>query len=92
MARRIPGLEASPTSCWSAASADEACSRAACMIWPYGCSWRTLSPHHRSAASAAHALDLFRWHCVQAFGVPIETDRSGRGTRKLWSWRACTTM
>ena len=45
-----------------------------------------------AAASAAQRSDLSRWHCVQALGVPIATDRSGRGTRKLWSWRPWITM
>ncbi len=35
------------------------------------------------AASAAQRSERSRWHCVQALGVPIATERSGRGTRKL---------
>ena len=27
------------------------------------------------------------WQALQVFGVPIVAVRSGRGTRKLWSWR-----
>ena len=48
--------------------------------------WRLLrgrSPHHFFAASAAQRSERSRWHCVQAFGVPSATERSGRGTRKL---------
>ncbi len=33
--------------------------------------------------SAAHSADRSVWHWVQAFGVPSDTDRSGRGTRML---------
>jgi S1-C subfamily serine protease len=27
------------------------------------------------------------WHLLHAFGTPIDTERSGRGTRMLWSCR-----
>jgi hypothetical protein len=29
---------------------------------------------------------------LQAFGAPVSGERSGRGTRKLWSYRVSTTM
>ena len=49
-------------------------------------------PAQRATQSAAHWADSRTWQAEQTFGVPAATDRSGRGTRKLWSRRGSTTM
>jgi hypothetical protein len=53
---------------------------------------RQVVPYHWSIAVAAQSGLRSVWHWVQAFGVPMAFDTSGRGTRMAWSRRASTTM
>ena len=56
--------------------------------------WKPADPRpvrRRICSSAQRALRS-RWQPLQAFGTPIRSDRSGRGTRKLWSRRGSRTM
>ena len=57
--------------------------RAAANTSPNSGSCRRLGPNHCATASAAHCGVFLSWHPLHAFGVPIFTVRSGRGTRKL---------
>src|SRR5262245_59503183 len=40
-------------------------------------------PYQLLTRAAAQAASRFVWHTLHAFGVPMETERSGRGTRRL---------
>ena len=84
LARAIAGAPASPTSAASSCPAAlppvaRACSRAA------KCARGAAVPRQLSTAFADHASPRFAWHALHALGVPIATERSGRGTWKPWS-------
>jgi len=49
-------------------------------------------PVHARIASAAQRAPFFAWQAAQAFGVPSGAERSGRGMRIEWSWRASIRM
>ena len=89
VARTIAGTDVSAASRTSRSPAPTSQLRAA---WIVSAQWGSWSPHHFRAASAAHSTERSAWQSLQAFGVPSFTDRSGRGMRKLWSWRSSTTM
>ena len=48
--------------------------------------------YQAATASAAHCAPRSAWQPLQAFGVPSDTLRSGRGMRSEWSWRGSMTM
>ncbi len=53
---------------------------------------RSLSGNRCAISVAAQAALRSVWQSVQAFGVPVARNRSGRGTRKLWSRRPSIPM
>src|SRR5262249_44356201 len=67
-------------------------SRVAASAWAVPAEWEAsgyfcpplrFAPRPVSIGDAAHWADLSAWQSLQAFGVPILAERSGRGTRKL---------
>ena len=53
-----------------------------------GGSW----PVHSAIAAAAQSADWSVWQALHALGVPIAALKSGRGMRRLWSWRSSICM
>jgi hypothetical protein len=83
VARMIAGASGWLASSSRPGKAAAPCVSPACRVVPYCGRSRQALPYHLSMALAAHCGFLSVWHWVQAFGLPSDSDRSGRGTRML---------